>query len=155
MFCYLNNNNNILFYNYFYVSLLISCITTRKYWTKIAKRIAKKFLYRFIMTSHTLVSICCRMIEIFQSCTEWFAVMFLFTKQLHHRFEPHIFGNHKNVPKPTFKSKNPSGCVSVFYKLYLCLISSSGIPPSCIDRFVAAVTADMADARNPLQKEKM
>jgi hypothetical protein len=28
-------------------------------------------------------------------------------------------------------------------------MSSSGIPPSCIDRFVAAVTAEVVAARNP------
>mmetsp|Transcript_16155 Transcript_16155/g.44736 ORF Transcript_16155/g.44736 Transcript_16155/m.44736 type:complete len:263 (-) Transcript_16155:290-1078(-) len=37
----------------------------------------------------------------------------------------------------------------IIYKLWTCLISSSGIPPSCIDRLVAAVTAEIAAARNP------
>ena len=32
----------------------------------------------------------------------------------------------------------------------MCLISSSEIPPSCIDLFVAAVTAEIAVARKPL-----
>ena len=29
-------------------------------------------------------------------------------------------------------------------------MSSSDVPPNCIDRFVAAVTADIVAARNPL-----
>ena len=33
----------------------------------------------------------------------------------------------------------------------MCRMSSSEIPPSCIDRFVAEVTAEMAAARNPLK----
>jgi hypothetical protein len=35
-------------------------------------------------------------------------------------------------------------------RLYLLRISSSGIPPNCIDLLVAATTAEIVAARNPL-----
>ena len=46
---------------------------------------------------------------------------------------------------------------SFFYnqRLYLLVISSSETPPSCIDRFVAALTAEIVAERKPLSMLRM
>ena len=40
------------------------------------------------------------------------------------------------------------------YRLYFCSMSSADTPPSCIDRFVAAVTAEIVVARNALEEKE-
>jgi len=56
-------------------------------------------------------------------------------------------GGDSSIPQVNFFG---IGIPLLFYKLYLYLISSSGIPPNCMERFVAAFTAPIVAARSPL-----